>query len=203
VKAELPELLLADAGAWREWLAAHAGQPEGVRLVLAKKGIVAPTSLSYDQALEEALCHGWIDGQVQRRDDATYRQRFTPRRARSNWSKRNVAIAEQLMAAGRMGPTGQAEVDSAKADGRWEAAYAGPAAKELPPDLEAALAADPAATATWETLTSANRFAVVYRITTAKRPETRDRWVQRLVAMLARGETIHPQGEDRGATPRR
>jgi uncharacterized protein YdeI (YjbR/CyaY-like superfamily) len=182
-----------DAAAWRAWLGDHHQGSAGVRLVLAKKGTAGPTSLTYDQALEEALCHGWIDGQVGRRDERTYRQRFTRRRPRSAWSKRNVGIAERLLAEGRMHPAGLAELERAEADGRWEAAYAGPAAIEVPHDLAAALAADPKAQAMFAILTSQNRYAVLYRITGAKRADTRARRIERFVAMLARGETIYPQ----------
>ena len=191
--AELPELIVRDAAAWRAWLAKRHADPVGVWLILAKKGTEEPTSLTYDQALEEALCHGWIDGQVRRRDDATYRQRFTTRRRASAWSKRNTGIAERLLAEGRMHPAGIAEVERAKADGRWDAAYAGPAAIEIPPDLAEALAASPKAQSMFETLNSQNRYAVLYRITTAKRPETRARKIEEFVSMLAHGETVHPQ----------
>jgi uncharacterized protein YdeI (YjbR/CyaY-like superfamily) len=190
---ESPELIVRDAPAWREWLGENHADPDGVWLVLAKKGTEKPTSLTYDQALEEALCHGWIDGQTRRRDDATYRQRFTPRRKRSAWSKRNTGIAERLRAEGRMHPGGHAEVERAKADGRWEAAYAGPATIEIPPDLTEALAAEPKAQAMFETLSSQNRYAILYRIATAKRADTRARRIGEFVAMLARGETVHPQ----------
>jgi uncharacterized protein YdeI (YjbR/CyaY-like superfamily) len=190
---ELPELVVPDAAAWRTWLAGHHADPVGVWLVLAKKGTEKPTSLTYDQALEEALCHGWIDGQAGRRDDATYRQRFTPRRRRSAWSKRNTGIAERLIAEDRMRPAGHAEVQRAKADGRWEAAYAGPASMEVPPDLAEALAAEPKAQAMFEGLNSQNRYAILYRIATAKRAETRARKIEQFVAMLSRGETVHPQ----------
>ena len=190
---ELPELIVRDAAAWRAWLAEHHADPSGVWLVLAKKGTENPTSLTYDQALEEALCHGWIDGQARRRDEATYRQRFTPRRKRSAWSKRNTGIAERLHAEGRMHPAGQAEVERAKADGRWDAAYAGQASIEVPPDLAEALAAEPKAQAMFEALNSQNRYAVLYRITTAKRSDTRARRIEQFVAMLARGETVYPQ----------
>jgi uncharacterized protein YdeI (YjbR/CyaY-like superfamily) len=190
---ESPELIVRDAAAWREWLGENHADPDGVWLVLAKKGTEKPTSLTYDQALEEALCHGWIDGQTWRRDDATYRQRFTPRRKRSAWSKRNTGIAERLRAEGRMHPAGHAEVKRAKADGRWEAAYAGPATIEVPPDLTEALAAEPKAQAMFETLNSQNRYAILYRIATAKRADTRARRIREFVAMLARGETVHPQ----------
>jgi uncharacterized protein YdeI (YjbR/CyaY-like superfamily) len=122
VATELPELVVPDAAAWRAWLALHHATAAGIWLVLAKKGTVEPTNVTYDQALEEALCHGWIDGLVGRRDETTYRQRFTPRRRRSSWSKRNTDLAERLLAEGRMHPAGVAELERAKADGRWSAA---------------------------------------------------------------------------------
>jgi uncharacterized protein YdeI (YjbR/CyaY-like superfamily) len=190
---ELPELTVADAAAWRAWLAQHHDDPAGVWLVLAKKDTTQPTSLTYEQALEEALCHGWIDGQIRRRDERTFRQRFTPRRARSAWSKRNVGHVERLLREGRMHAAGIAHVERAKADGRWEAAYAGSASIEVPPDLAEALAAEPGAMAMFEILTSQNRYAVLYRIDTAKRPDTRARRIEQYVAMLGRGETIYPQ----------
>jgi len=190
---ELPELIVRDAAAWRVWLSENHADPAGVWLVLAKKGTEKPTSLTYDHALEEALCHGWIDGQARRRDETTYRQRFTPRRKRSVWSKRNTGIAERLRAEGRMHPAGQAEVERAKADGRWEAAYAGPASIEVPPDLAEALTAEPKAQAMFENLNSQNRYAVLYRIATAKRADTRARRIAQFVTMLARGETVYPQ----------
>jgi uncharacterized protein YdeI (YjbR/CyaY-like superfamily) len=193
VADDLPELTVADAWAWRAWLAEHHGDPAGVWLVLAKKGTGAPTSLTYAQALEEALCHGWIDGQVRRRDDATYRQRFTPRTARSAWSKRNTGIADRLLSEGRMHPSGLAAIDAARADGRWSAAYAGPASIEVPADLTVALAGNPAARAMFDILTSQNRYAILYRTATTKTPATRARRIAEFVAMLARGETIYPQ----------
>src|SRR5262249_37811966 len=137
----------------------------------------------------EALCHGWIDGQVKRRDETTYKQRFTPRRRRSPWSKRNVGIAERLVAEGRMHEAGVSEIERARADGRWEAAYAGPAPIEGPAGLANALAANPEARATFEVLTKQNRYAVLYRVTTARRAETRRRRIDDFVAMLARGDT--------------
>lgn len=161
--------------------------------MLAKKGTTEPTCLRYDQALDEALCHGWVDGQVRRRDEATYLQRFTPRRSRSTWSKRNVGIIERLHAEGRMHPAGVAEVERAKADGRWDAAYDGSATMAVPADLTAAFAAEPKAQAMFDVLTSRNRYAILHRITTAKRPETRARRIDQFVAMLARGETLYPQ----------
>jgi uncharacterized protein YdeI (YjbR/CyaY-like superfamily) len=193
VAGELPELVVADAAAWRAWLDGHAGEAAGVWLVLAKKGGRAPTTLTYEQALVEALCYGWIDGQVRRRDEGTYVQRFTPRLPRSVWSKRNVELAERLLAEGRMQPSGLAAVERAKADGRWQAAYAGPASAEVPDDLSAALAGEPRAAAMFEILTSHNRYAILHRIATAKRAETRARRIEQFVAMLARGETPYPQ----------
>jgi uncharacterized protein YdeI (YjbR/CyaY-like superfamily) len=193
VATELPELLVRDAAAWRAWLGEHHDAPTGVWLVLAKKGVTEPTSLTYVQALDEALCHGWIDGQVKRNNERTYRQRFTPRRARSEWSQRNVAHIGRLTTEGRMHPAGLAAVESAKADGRWSDAYAGPASIEIPDDLVAALAAEPHAQAMFEILSSQNRYAILYRVTKAKRSETRARNIARFVAMLARGETPHPQ----------
>jgi uncharacterized protein YdeI (YjbR/CyaY-like superfamily) len=193
VPAQPQQLLLVDASAWRTWLGSHHHAQDGVWLVLAKKGVNRPTSLTYDQALEEALCHGWIDGQVRRNDEHTYYQRFTPRRARSPWSKRNVALVERLQAEDRMHPAGLAAVAAARADGRWEVAYAGPATIEVPEDLVAALRAEPRAEAMFEILTSQNRYAVLYRIADARRKETRARHIERFVAMLARGETPYPQ----------
>lgn len=188
-----PELVVPDAAAWHEWLSENHTDPAGVWLVLARKGTIKPTSLNYAQALDEALCHGWIDGQVRRRDEATFRQRWTPRRARSPWSQRNVEIIARLSSEGRMHPAGLAEVERAKTDGRWEAAYAGQAAIEVPDDLAAALAASPQATAMFEILTKQNRYAVLLRIHSAKRADTRERRINQFVEMLARGETVYPQ----------
>ncbi|MBV8444766.1 MAG: YdeI/OmpD-associated family protein [Candidatus Dormibacteraeota bacterium] len=192
---ELPELLVSDAAAWRTWLNANHATSRGVRLVLARKGTTDPTTLSYDDALEEAICFGWIDGQLGRRDSTTFLRRFTPRTARSPWSQRNVAIAERLSTSGRMHPSGNEEVRRAKVDGRWEAAYAGQRGALVPDDLARALAANPRAQAMFQTLTSANRYAILYRLEGAKKAETRARRVHQFVAMLERGETLHPQGK--------
>ena len=191
--SDLPELVVRDAAAWRRWLGKHHASSPGVFLVLAKRGTTTPTRLSFSDALEEALCHGWIDGVRHARDDTTFAQRFTPRRARSTWSQRNIGIVEQLTREGRMRPAGLAEVERAKADGRWDAAYAGSATIEVPADLAAALAASPRAAAMFAILTSQNRFAVLFRVHGAKRPETRARRIDQFVAMLERGETIYPQ----------
>lgn len=191
---DLPELIVEDADAWRFWLGRHQAESAGVWLVLAKKGTKEPTRLTYDEALEEALCHGWIDGQLRRRDEVTYCQRFTPRGARSHWSKRNVAIAERLIVEGRMQEAGLAAAEQARGDGRWESAYAGSREIEIPDDLAAALHANRAAQAMFDRLTSRNRYALLYRIGTAQRPDTRARRVAQFVEMLVRGETIYPQG---------
>jgi uncharacterized protein YdeI (YjbR/CyaY-like superfamily) len=161
---------------------------------LAKKGTTRPTTLSYDEALDEAICFGWIDGQVGRRDNETFRRRFTPRSVRSAWSQRNVAIAERLRTSGRMHRSGEDQVRQAKADGRWSAAYAGQASMEVPEDLEEALIANPRAQAMFQKLTSANRYSILYRIGSAKKPETRAGRIEQSVEMLARGETFHAQG---------
>jgi uncharacterized protein YdeI (YjbR/CyaY-like superfamily) len=189
----IPELIVTDAAAWRRWLSENHANPAGVWLVLAKKGTTEPTSLTYDEALDEALSHGWIDGQIGRRDDTTFRRLFTPRRPRSGWSARNVAIIERLRGEGRMHPAGEAEVARAQADGRWEAAYAGQATIELPADLAAALRSEPRAQAMFDALTGQNRYAILYRTSIAKQAATRARRIEQYVAMLARGETIYPQ----------
>ena len=193
VPDELPELIVADAAAWHAWLAANHDDRAGVWLVLAKKGSERPTALTYTQALDEALCHGWIDGQVRRRDERTFRQRFTPRRARSRWSARNVAHVQRLRSEGRLHPAGERAVAAAKADGRWQDAYAGPRTIEIPDDLAAALAAQPRAREMFALLTSQNRYAVLLRIDNAKRSDTRARRIEQFVAMLGRGETVYPQ----------
>jgi uncharacterized protein YdeI (YjbR/CyaY-like superfamily) len=190
---ELVELTVGDAPAWREWLDYQHGQSAGVWLVLAKKATTEPTSLTYDQALDEALSYGWIDGQLRKRTETTYCRRFTPRRAGSAWSKRNVGIVERLVAEGRMHTAGVAEVERARADGRWDAAYAGSASIEVPADFATALTSEPRARAMFEMLTSRNRYAVLYRIENAKGADTRAKRIEQFVAMLAREETIYPQ----------
>ncbi|MFI6096762.1 YdeI family protein [Lentzea sp. NPDC051213] len=149
-------------------------------------------SISYDQALDIALCHGWIDGLVRSIDETYYSQRWTPRRARSKWSKRNCGKVEELIAAGRMLPAGLAEIEKAKADGRWEAAYAGPATIEMPDDLRAALDANPEAAKVFETLSSQNRYAVLLRVHDAKRAETRQKRIAQFVERLAEGWKPYP-----------
>jgi uncharacterized protein YdeI (YjbR/CyaY-like superfamily) len=190
VADDLLVLELADRDAWAAWLGAgHASSP-GVWLKIAKKGSDA-RSVSYAEALDVALCHGWIDGQKRPLDDRFWLQRFTPRTPRSRWSKRNRALAERLIASGEMAPAGLREVERARADGRWEAAYDSHATATVPPDLQAALDADAGAAAFFAGLDSANRYAILYRIQEARRPETRARRIATFVAMLAEGRRIH------------
>ncbi|WP_432519185.1 YdeI/OmpD-associated family protein [Kineococcus sp. SYSU DK006] len=189
---ELQELVVADAQALREWLLAHHASSPGVWLALTRKGGTV-TSLTWQQAVDELLCVGWIDGQGRKRDEQTSSIRCTPRGRRSSWSQRNVANVERLSAQGRMTPAGLAAVRAAQADGRWAAAYPAQSQAQVPADLLAAIAADPAAQAVFEVLTATNRFALVHRLASVKRAETRERRIAQFVQMLARGETIHPQ----------
>lgn len=191
---EEPEVLIVeDVAAWREWLDAHEERSDGIWLMLAKKGATSPTSLTYQQALREALCSGWIDAQSKSIDATTYRQRYTPRRKASMWSQRNVTLVAELIEQGRMRPRGQAEIDRAKVDGRWDRAYAGPATAEVPEDLAAALASSPGAAATFATLNGQNRYAVLHRVLTAPSPASRTNRLAKLVGMLERGESPYPQ----------
>ena len=186
-----------DAGAWEAWLEANAGSSPGVWLAIPKKGS-GRSSPSYAEALDIALCFGWIDGQKAPLDEACFLQRFTPRGSRSIWSERNREHVARLTAAGRMRPPGLAEVERAKADGRWDAAYPGQASARVPDDLRAALDAEPAAAALFAELDATNRYAILFRIGNVKRAETRARKIDEYVAMLARGETLHPRRGTRG-----
>ncbi|MGV9981882.1 YdeI/OmpD-associated family protein [Micromonospora wenchangensis] len=190
--AELDELVVPDADALRAWLSAHHDTSPGVWLALTRKGGTV-TTLTWQQAVDEGLCFGWIDGQARKRDQESSWIRFTPRRARSIWSQRNVAHVARLEEQGRMQPPGRAAVEAAKADGRWAAAYAPPSEVEVPADLLAAVAADPAAQAMFDVLTRTNLFALVHRLNAVKRAQTRERKIAEFVAMLARHETPHPQ----------
>lgn len=188
---ELPVLAFASAEDWRAWLDEHHDTSPGLWLRIARKG-TGVSSVTYSEALDVALCYGWIDGQKKKYDDTTWVQRFTPRGPRSRWSRINRDRAQALIDAGRMCPAGQREVDRARADGRWESAYAGQRTATVPDDLAAALADNPAAAEFFATLDSANRYSVLYRVQDAKRPETRARRIATFVAMLARGEKLHP-----------
>lgn len=187
-----PKLEVKDAAAWESWLESNHESSSGVWLVLPKKGS-GRTSPTYAEALEVALCFGWIDGQKGARDATSWVQRFCPRGPKSGWSKINVGKAEALIASGKMRPAGRIQVEAAKADGRWKAAYDSHRTATVPSDLQAALDASPKAKAFLATLNSANRYAVLYRVQTAKKPETRARRIDDIVRMLARGETFHPQ----------
>jgi len=171
------------------WFAEHHGDERGFWLKIGRAG--AAETVTYAEVLDVALCHGWIDGQKRGYDEAYWLQRFTPRGPRSKWSQINRDKAEALIEAGRMRPAGQAQVDAAKADGRWQAAYAGQKSATIPEDLAAALAADPDAQAFFDTLTGANRYAILYRVNDAKKPETRAARIAKFVAMCHNGETIH------------
>lgn len=177
-------LTVRDAAAWRDWLDQSEDVSDGVWLLLAKKGVTQPTRLSYQDALVEALCSGWIDGQRRSRDATTYLQRFTPRRPRSIWSRRNVEIVTQCIAEGRLRDRGLAEVERARADGRWDRAYAGPATAEVPPELEAALDAAPRARQAFERLTGSARYSALHPVLTAATEATRERRILKLIEQL-------------------
>ena len=187
---EQPELAFATPEAWEAWLAEHHAASDGVWIRFAKKGSGVPT-VRYAEALDAALCFGWIDGQTKSVDETWYLQRFTPRRKRSMWSKRNREKVAALIEAGRMQPAGLAEIERAKADGRWDAAYDSPSKAKVPEDLQAALDASPAAAEAFGALNGVNRYAILHRVQTAKKPETRARRIAQFVAMLERGERIH------------
>lgn len=206
-RADRRILTCATRADWDAWLAAPEVTPEvapdsapgaeagdradGVWLRIAKPGAPAPT-VAYADALQVALCHGWIDGQKATADAGYWLQRFTPRRAGSKWSEVNRRHAEALIASGAMRPAGLREVERARADGRWDAAYAPQRTAAVPDDLAAALAADPAAAAAFAALNAVNRYAVLHRVHDAKRPETRARRIAQFVAMLAEGRTLYP-----------
>ena len=189
--AELPTLSFAAPRAFSDWLADHHASSRGIWLRLAKKASGA-ASITYAEAIDVALAWGWIDGQKQRGDEASWLQRFTPRGARSLWSKINRAKALALIEAGAMQPAGLAEVERAKRDGRWDVAYDPASRATLPDDLQAALAENARAAAFFVTLDARNRYAVLWRVQTAKKAETRQKRIAGLVAMLARGEKVHP-----------
>ncbi|MFR9799582.1 YdeI/OmpD-associated family protein [Streptomyces sp. MS06] len=188
---DLETVAFASAEAFEAWLGENHAASPGIWLKLRKKG-PGITALDYAQALDVALCYGWIDGQKAKVDDEWWLQRFTPRKPRSKWSKVNREKAAALVEQGRMRPPGQAEVDRAKADGRWEAAYDGARTVTVPDDLAAALSAEPAAAAFFETLDRQNRYSILYWIHDAKRAETRARRIEKYVAMLVKGEKPHP-----------
>jgi uncharacterized protein YdeI (YjbR/CyaY-like superfamily) len=189
--SDYPIVLFTDRTAFREWLSAHHALQPGLWLLIAKADSPLQ-SITYGEALDLALCFGWIDGQRLSHDAQSFLQKFTPRQKRSPWSKRNRERAERLAAAGEMHAAGLAAVEAAKADGRWDRAYDSPGTMTVPADLQAALDKHPKARAFFETLKGANRYAILYRIQTAVKPETRARRIAEFVAMLGRKETLHP-----------
>ncbi len=187
---DLPVLLFADAAELEAWLEGEGGESEGLWLKIAKKGS-GVESVDYREALELALCFGWIDSQKRGFDEAYFLQRFTPRRPRGRWSRINRDKAEELLATGRVRPAGMAEIEAARADGRWDAAYEGQRKAQVPADLRRELARSEAAATAFAALDSANRYAILYRLDEAKKPETRERRLRKFVEMLERGEKIH------------
>lgn len=186
-----PILTFANQAEWESWLELNGSTTSGAWLRLAKR-TAGQRTVSYAEALESALCHGWIDGQKQAENEHYWLQRFTPRTARSVWSKINKAKAEALISAGRMKLAGMREIDRAKQDGRWERAYSSASKSTIPDDLQKALDANKKAKAFFATLDSQNRYAVLFRIQNVKRAETRARKIAQFVDMLARGEKLHP-----------
>ena len=185
-----PILTFASQAEWEAWLDAEHGASDGVWLRFAKKGS-GVTTVVYPEALEVALCYGWIDSQVSSLDERFYLQRFTPRRSKSKWSKINRDKIEDLTRQGRMKPAGLEQVELAKADGRWEAAYSSPASMTVPDDLEKALDGSPKAAEFWAGLNKSNRYAIIYQLEDAKKPETRVRRLEKFLGMLERGEKLY------------
>ena len=189
-RSGLPVLTFRNGASFEAWLGQQPPDAAGAWLKLARKSAPEP-GLTKAEAIDAALCHGWIDGQLDRYDDTHWLVRFTPRKARSKWSQVNRKRADELLAEGRMHETGLAQIEAARADGRWAAAYAPASRASVPADLQHALDANPAAASFFATLKGANRYAILYRIASVKRPETRARKIAEYVAMLERGETIH------------
>ena len=189
--ANLPIMPFASPSAWEEWLAEHHAQAPGVWLKLAKK-VSGTASVTYAEALDVALCYGWIDGQKKPYDALFWLQRFTPRRPKSGWSKLNTEKVAQLIGAGRMQPSGLREVEAAKADGRWDTAYASQRTVIVPDDLRLELERRPEALAFFASLNNVNRYAICYRIETAKKPETRRARLETFLAMLESKQRLHP-----------
>ena len=189
-KPQIEILFFENADEWEGWLAKHFDREEGVLLKFAKKGSDI-TSLNYAGALDVALCYGWIDGQAKSIDETYYMQKFTPRRLRSLWSKRNIEKVEVLIKEGKMRAPGFAAIEAAKADGRWDAAYASPKNATAPVELQTALDKSPKAKAFFETLNKTNRYAVIWRIATARTEKTRTSRIEKIIAMLETGEKFH------------
>lgn len=191
VKRDLPVIAFKSLQDWETWLAAQAAGSSGAWLKLAKKSAKV-TSVSRQEAIDGALCHGWIDGQLDKFDDDWWLVRFTPRKSNSKWSEKNRDRASELLNLKRMSAAGLREIQQAKADGRWDQAYAPQSTAAIPADLSAALAKNKKAMSFFASLDGANRYAIVYRVQTAKKPETRASRIETFIDMLSRGETIHP-----------
>jgi uncharacterized protein YdeI (YjbR/CyaY-like superfamily) len=192
-KAELEIIAFASPRLWEKWLAHNHSRSPGVWVRFFKKDSGRET-VTYAQALDSALCYGWIDGQVKRFDDLSYLQRFTPRRSRSIWSKRNQEHVQRLTKEGRMKPAGLEQIRAAKHDGRWDAAYDPPSKMKLPDDFLCQISNNKKAKAFFATLNRANIYAIAWRIQTAKKPETREKRMKEILAMLAAGKQFHPNG---------
>ena len=188
--SDLPVLSFADQAAFEQWLEAEHQRSPGIYVRVAKKGAPFP-SMAQAEMIESLLCFGWIDGRVNRYDEHSFLTRITPRRAKSIWSQKNVAWVAELTAAGRMRPAGLAAVEAARADGRWDRAYAGSATITVPDDLAAALAAEPQARKEFEALDATNRYAVLWRVHTATTPAGRAKRITDCVQMLAEGRRFH------------
>lgn len=189
-RAGLPIIAFNGLAALERWLEAQLADSPGLWIKLAKAGS-GIASVTKPEAIDAALCHGWIDGQLDKYDDVFWLIRFTPRKARSKWSQVNRGRAEELLAASRVHPRGLAQIEAARTDGRWDAAYAPASKAQVPPDFQAALDQSPKAAAFFETLTGANRYAILYRIETVKKPGTRARKIACFIGMLERNETVH------------
>jgi uncharacterized protein YdeI (YjbR/CyaY-like superfamily) len=190
-KPELPIIAFSSQSDWRKWLEMNQNISNGIWLQFYKKGSGVPTVV-YAEALDEGLCFGWIDGQLRRGDENFYLQRFTPRRKGSTWSKRNIAHVSRLESEGKMSTSGLKEVVAAKADGRWDNSYDSQSNMTIPEDFQLELSKDSKILAFWESLNKVNKFAIVWRIQTAKNPGLREKRMKTLLEMLARGEKIHP-----------
>lgn len=187
---KMQTLSFGSAEEWEKWLAKHHGNSDGIWLQFFKKDSGIAT-VTHAHALDEALCYGWIDGQLQKSDDKSWLQKFTPRRPKSIWSKKNIEHTIRLCNAGKMKPAGLKQIEAAKADGRWAKAYDSPKAMQMPEDFLRQLAKNTKAQKFFETLNRANLYAIGWRLQTAKKPETREKRMKMLLQMLARGEKLH------------
>jgi len=195
---DLPIKLFKTPAAWEKWLETNHAKSAGIWMQIAKKDS-GLSSATYQEALDVALCYGWIDGQKRPFDERTWLQRFTPRGPRSIWSKINTGKAETLIKSGRMRPAGLAAIESAKASGRWESAYQSWGSADVPPELQAALDASPNAKAFFDTLRGANRYGVIFRVQTAKKPETRAKRIADFIARFEKGETLFGPEREKAA----